>query len=132
MATPSDSKPNPNETDPCCSSLVSGNPNDLACRHFPWGVISAIPLFIYGAVPLIFGAWGLIFVPAILIGGVSIGGAYNTIKSFRLGSVPSRDNRTWMCHYPRVGGTDNSVEIVCHWLCQCFGRPTTRLPGGWH
>lgn len=39
-----------------------------------WGVISAIPLFIYGPVPLLFGAVGLLFVPGILVGGVSIGG----------------------------------------------------------
>jgi hypothetical protein len=37
-------------------------------------VISAIALFIYGAVPLLIGAVGLLFVPGILVGGISIGG----------------------------------------------------------
>jgi len=69
-----------NNTDSCCSLLASGVPEKSARRHFPWGVICAIPLFVYGAVPLIGGAWGLIFVPAILLGGVTIGGHTTLLK----------------------------------------------------
>lgn len=72
-----DITPEPDNTsgnrDPCGSVPVSGVLDDSVRRRFPWGVISAIPLFIYGVAPLMFGALGLIFVPAILLGAVSIG-----------------------------------------------------------
>ena len=42
-------------------------------RRSPWGAICAILLFVYGAVPLLFGILGLLFVPGILSGGVTIG-----------------------------------------------------------
>ena len=63
----------PNEPNPYRSPLASVVPGESVRRRFPWGAIFAIPLFVYGAPLLIFGAWGLLFVPAILLGAVSIG-----------------------------------------------------------
>jgi hypothetical protein len=63
----------PNKTDPCCSLLASGVPDKSARRRFPWGVICAISLFVYSVIPLMIGISGLIFVPGILLGGITIG-----------------------------------------------------------
>lgn len=58
------------------------SPADASVRSSsPWGVISAIPLFIYGAVPLLVGGVGLLFVPA-LFAGVTIGGNTTSGKIF--------------------------------------------------
>ena len=53
--------------------LVSGVADELARRRSRWGVIAAILLFLYGAAILIYGILGLAFLPAILVGGVTIG-----------------------------------------------------------
>jgi hypothetical protein len=41
-------------------------------RRFPWGVLAAVPLFMYGAIPLLFGAVDVFFLPITLVGGGSV------------------------------------------------------------
>lgn len=67
MSTDSNSS-NPYAVSP--KSVVDG---DFSPRGFPWGLVLAVPLIIYGGVALIFGAVGLLCLPGILIGGLSIG-----------------------------------------------------------
>jgi hypothetical protein len=62
-----------NKNDSCCSIPTIGVYDTPIRNRSPWRVICSIPLFIYGIIPLIAGAWGLIFVPAIIFGGVTIG-----------------------------------------------------------
>jgi hypothetical protein len=66
-------KTDPNESDSCCSLPASDVPNKSARRRFPWGVVCAISLFVYSVIPLMIGISGLILVPGILLGGVTIG-----------------------------------------------------------
>jgi hypothetical protein len=67
----------PNDTNPYSSPTEAGNlatpPIVCARPHLPWGLMLAIPLFVYGAVALVFGGCGLLFLPGIMMGGVSIG-----------------------------------------------------------
>ncbi len=60
--------------------LSSSALHDSAPRRPAWGVIAAIPLFIYGAAPALFGAVGLVLVPGILVGSLSIGGHTTLLK----------------------------------------------------
>jgi len=62
------------ETNPCCAPPASVVPDESERRCFPWGIILAIPLFACGGLVLAYGAIGLLFVPGILVGSVSIGG----------------------------------------------------------
>ena len=46
----------------------------------PWGWVTAILLFIYGAFPLLYGVVGLLFVPGLLAGGISMGPETTLLK----------------------------------------------------
>jgi hypothetical protein len=62
-------------------SIQASGSSDAVLRHrSPWGVTIAIPLFIYGAIPVIAGGMGLLFVPAMLGGAVSIGQETTPLK----------------------------------------------------
>jgi hypothetical protein len=58
----------------------SGAGRSAAGDHSRWGLVAAIPLSLYAAFPLLFGAVGLLCVPGILTGGVSIGRATTPLR----------------------------------------------------
>ena len=63
----------PDKADSCDPPPTAGDSGGSVCRHSLWGVVLAIPLYVYGAVPLLYGMFGLLFVPGILSGRVVIG-----------------------------------------------------------
>jgi hypothetical protein len=72
-AIPSASMPTDgNESNPY-SPPQAANAAEPLHSWSPWGIVFAIPLFVYGAIALAFGGVGLLFVPGIFMGGVSIG-----------------------------------------------------------
>jgi hypothetical protein len=61
---------------------VPESPGDSQHNRLSWGLIPAIPLFVYGIAALILGGSGLLFVPGILLGGISIGKNTTLLRVF--------------------------------------------------
>jgi hypothetical protein len=70
----------PADANPYASPVSPGLADRTPSDHPAWRIIPAIPLFIYSIAVVLYGGVGLLFLPGILMGGISIGRETTLLK----------------------------------------------------